>query len=165
MGQSSAMTPVNLPLHDIHLPAPINWWPLAPGWWILAGLVLLIPIFIWGFSRFRQRRKLQRLALLQLEKITELPETELLVALSRLLRQAAISHFPQQDCAGLSGQDWLQFLDRPFHDQPFSAGIGSCLSDAPYRSEMQIDTVALVELCRRWLKKLPPQNHQQRRNR
>jgi len=88
------MTAANLPLHDIHLPAPIGWWPPAPGWWILAGLLLLIPIFIWGLSRFRQRRKMQRLALQQLEKLTDLPDTELLTALSRLLRRllSAIFH-------------------------------------------------------------------------
>ncbi|MFK5925042.1 MAG: DUF4381 domain-containing protein [Desulfuromusa sp.] len=163
MGQDSAMTAVNLPLHDIHLPTPVSWWPPAPGWWILGGLLLVMAIFVWGLSRFRKRRKLQRLALQQLEELTGLPETELLVALSRLLRQAAISHFAQQDCAGLSGQEWLKFLDRPFYDHPFSAGIGSCLSDAPYRPEMQIDTAALVNLCRNWLKKLPPQSFSHRR--
>ena len=163
MKPDSTMTAANLPLHDIHLPAPIGWWPPAPGWWILAGLLLLIPIFIWGFSRFRQRRKMQRLALQQLEKLTDLPETELLTAISRLLRQAAISHFPQQDCAGLSGQSWLEFLDRPLNDRPFSTGVGRCLSDAPYQPEVRVDSKVLIELCRRWLKKLPPQKNPQRR--
>ena len=158
MGQASAMNPVDLPLRDIHLPAPIDWWPVAPGWWILGGLLLLSLIVSWSLRRFRQRRRMQRLALRQLEELAKLPETELPTALSRFLRQAAISHFPQQDCAGLNGQAWLEFLDRPFVDRPFTAGIGSCLSDAPYRQAMQIDAVALLNLCRRWLKKLPPQN-------
>lgn len=157
------MTAANLPLHDIHLPTPISWWPPAPGWWILSGLLLLIPIFLWGLCRFRQRRLMRRIALKKLEKLADFSETELLTALSRLLRQAAITHFPRQDCAGLSGQDWLKFLDRPFHDHPFTTGIGRCLSDAPYRPEVQIDTVALINLCHRWLKKLPPQNFSRRR--
>ena len=158
MGQDSVMTPANLPLRDIHLPAPIGWWPVAPGWLVLGGLLLLLLIVIWGLRRFRQRRYLRRLALRQLEELAELPETELPAALSRFLRQAAISHFPPQDCAGLNGQAWLEFLDRPFADRPFTAGIGSCLSDAPYRLTIQVDAAALVSLCRRWLKKLPPQN-------
>ncbi len=165
MGSDSTMTAANLPLHDIHLPAPIGWWPPAPGWWILGGLLLLIPLFIWGLLRFRQRRKMQHLALQQLEKMADLPESEFLVALSRLLRQVAIIHFPHQDCAGLSGQEWLEFLDRPLNDRPFSTGVGRCLSDAPYRLEVQVDTRALIELCRRWLKKLPPQTLHQRRER
>ncbi len=158
------MTPDQLPLHDIHLPAPIGWWPLAPGWWILCGLILLIPIFVWILWRFRQRRQMQRIALQQLEKMADLPEPELLVALSRLLRQAAIIHFPRHDCAGLSGQAWLEFLDRPLSDRPFSTGVGRCLIDAPYRPDIEVDSGALIALCQRWLKKLPPQNLQQRRN-
>ncbi len=165
MGQNIAMTPDALPLHDIHLPAPIGWWPPAPGWWILSGLLLLVPLLVWGWWRFRQRRRMRQLALQQLEKLTDFPETELLIALSRLLRQAAIIHFPRQDCAGLSGQDWLEFLDRSLNDRPFSTGIGRCLSDAPYRPGTEVDTVALLDLCRRWLKKLPPQNLQSGRGR
>jgi len=159
------MTPVNLPLHDIHLPAPIHWWPPAPGWWFLAGLVLLAPLLLWGFRRYRQQRRLRRLALQQLETLTDLTAAELVVALSRLLRQAAVSHYPREDCAGLSGSEWLKFLDRPFSDRPFSAGPGRCLGDAPYRPGVQVEVPALIDLCRRWLKKLPPQTVAKRRSR
>lgn len=158
MGQNIAMTPSTLPLHDIHLPVPVGWWPLAPGWWILCGLLLLLVVASWIFRRFRQRRRLRRLALRQLEELARLPEIQLVTALSRLLRQAAIVHFPRHETAGLTGQDWLEFLDRSFPDSPFTSGVGGCLRDAPYQPEAQIDGVALVDLCRRWLKKLPPQN-------
>lgn len=42
-------------LKDIHLPTPIGWWPLAPGWYILMGLILfLVIIFAYGvYKRYR----------------------------------------------------------------------------------------------------------------
>lgn len=156
MPQSPMATP-DLPLRDIHLPAEIGWWPLAPGWWLLLGMILLGALLLLLTIRLRQRRRLRRLALRQLEELARLPEAQLATALSRLLRQAAISHFPRHETAGLNGQAWLEFLDRPFAEQPFTQGAGSCLADAPYRPAVQVDAAALVALCRRWLKKLPPQ--------
>jgi hypothetical protein len=29
-------------LHDIIAPSQVNWWPLAPAWWVIIGAVLLI---------------------------------------------------------------------------------------------------------------------------
>jgi hypothetical protein len=153
----SGMTAPDLPLRDIHLPAEIGWWPLAPGWWLLLGLLILSGLLLLLVLRLRQRRRLRRLALRQLDELSPLSGTELATALSRLLRQVAICHFPRHESAGLSGRSWLEFLDRPFKDRPFSEGIGQCLGEAPYRPSAQIDGVALVALCRQWVKKLPPQ--------
>ena len=153
----SAMSPSDLPLRDIHLPPDLGLWPLAPGWWLLLGLLIIAALSLLCVLRFRQRRRLRRLALRQLDELAMHPESQLASALSRLLRQAAITHFPRQETAGLTGQAWLDFLDRPFKDQPFRSGIGRCLSDAPYRQMVKLDSTALVALCRQWLKKLPPQ--------
>jgi hypothetical protein len=153
----TAMTPPDLPLRDIHLPTPVSWWPPAPGWWLLSGLVLILVLLLWLLLRYRRRRRLRRLALRQLTELARLADTELAAPLSRLLRQAALSHFPPRETAGLQGQAWLEFLDRPFKDQPFSKGVGRCLADAPYRPPTQVETGALLSLCQAWLKKLPPQ--------
>ncbi|MEP6880575.1 MAG: DUF4381 domain-containing protein, partial [Dokdonella sp.] len=32
-------------LRDIHLPADPSWWPPAPGWWILAAILLGVTIW------------------------------------------------------------------------------------------------------------------------
>lgn len=151
----------DLPLRDIHLPPSVGSWPLAPGWWLL--LVLLSAASWWGWRTWR-RRHLRRCALARLDDLARCPGPQQVAALSRLLRQAVISHFPP-DTAGLTGPRWLEFLDRPFPDRPFSSGVGRCLLDAPYRNDARIDNDALIALCRRWLSKLPPQPASRRRGR
>jgi len=153
----SGMKVPELPLRDIHLPAEIGYWPLAPGWWLLLGLLILLGLGTLTLIRYRQRRCLRRRALRQLESLQTLTGRELATALSRLLRQAALTHFPRHQVAGLTGAAWLEFLDRPFPERPFSSGVGAVLSDAPYRPDAQIEDLPLIDLCRKWLAKLPPQ--------
>jgi hypothetical protein len=65
----------------------------------------------------------------------------------------------------LQGEDWLEFLDRPFDDRPFADGIGRCLLEAPYRPDVDFDRQRLLALCRRWLAQLPPVGGRSRRAR
>lgn len=163
MAQSPGLEP-DFPLKDIHLPDVVGYWPLAPGWWLLLGLLILLAAVIYLSWRYWKSHSMRRLAIAHLDELAKLPEQKLAAALSRLLRQAVISHFPS-DHAGLSGLKLLEFLDRPFSERPFTTGVGRSLLDAPYRVDAQVDTVALIALCRRWLKKLPPQTQVQRRGR
>ena len=51
-------SPEDLPLRDIHLPDPVSWWPMAPGWWLLFFLlVLLISLSIFFLRRRQQYRR------------------------------------------------------------------------------------------------------------
>ena len=52
--------PAEIPLRDIHLPEPISWWPLAPGWWILVGGLLALAILGFLAWRFYARRQIRR---------------------------------------------------------------------------------------------------------
>ena len=159
---SAPFSPDSLPLRDIHLPSAISWWPPAPGWWLLLiGLILLVAALYSIYQR-RQRKRLQRLALHELEELQRRYSNSehqqlLLERLSRLLRQAAILHFPQHNCAGLVGEDWLSFLDQHLDGQPFSQGPGRLLAEGPYMPRIeQIQTEELLTLCHRWLQQLPP---------
>lgn len=147
-----------LPLKDIHLPDSINWWPPAPGWWLLAVLLpLVIAAAVYLFKRLRRRTALKTAGkLLAAIRRNQRPDKlQTLAALSALLRRVAISTAPRADVAGLSGQAWLAYLDASFQDAPFSQGVGRCLADAPYRQTApdDADLEALFKLCERWLKR------------
>ena len=164
------MNPTQQPqitLRDIHLPDPVSWWPPAPGWWILLSLLILFTIAtLWGIRRYH-RRSYRRLALRQLDTLKQNvnqqqdgqqhDDQQLIQQLSQLLRHIAVLHYPPQQCAGLHGKAWLEFLDQPFGaTKPFSTGAGQCLANGPYQPySEQLDAVALLQLSRRWLKRLP----------
>ncbi len=147
---------------------------VAPGPRLVAAVAWTAPADYRSSTplyQHRQRRQLQRLALFELEELqrdysdSQNPQ-QLLEGLSRLLRQSAILHFPQHNCAGLVGSDWLIFLDQQLEDQPFSQGPGQLLAEAPYRPQSgQINSEALLALCRRWLQQLPPAPKPQGRQR
>lgn len=143
-----------LPLRDIHLPEPIGWWPPAPGWWLLAILVpALIVGLIWLIRRWRRITPI-KLALRELDFLQGdaglSPDTKLR-RLSILLRQTALSLYPRQSVAGLSGEDWLRWLDETLGEPRFSQGPGRLLVEAPYRRAPAANLDELLALCREWL--------------
>lgn len=155
------MSPAELPLRDIHLPEPVGWWPPAPGWWMLSGLMLVaLGVMIW--RGWRRRTKVRRAALSRLRKIeqayTEHGDVARLAAeLSVLLRRALITAGPRRESAGLTGEEWLAYLDRGLEGRPFTQGPGRCLADAPYRPAEQAevsDAIALLGVCRARLRNL-----------
>lgn len=113
-------------LRDIHLPAPVAWWPPAPGWWLLAGILLaaLIAAGI-GWRRHHRKQLYRRLALrdardlyTQWQQHRDTPRY--LEAINRLLKQTALSVYPQRQVAALSGNDWLSFLDAQLRRPQFT---------------------------------------------
>ena len=152
-----------LELRDIHLPEPVSWWPPAPGWWFAAiGLVLIVSAVYFIYKR-RERFRYRRIARSELEEIAAVYRRDrdrylLLAALSSWLRRTALCHFPRSECAGLTGERWLEFLEKGFEGSPFTAGAGRCLADGPYvlPSKLKVDdTSDLIALCRRWLETVP----------
>lgn len=146
----------SLPLRDIHLPEPVGWWPPAPGWWLLAGgLLLLLAALAWW--RRRRRGSWRRAALEELDRLEQVYRAQgdavaLARALSILLRRAALAAAPRSRVAGLTGSDWLRWLDAQLGGRDFRQGPGRTLVEAPYRPGARLDAEALLALCRRWVK-------------
>ncbi|MFM8332415.1 MAG: DUF4381 domain-containing protein [Candidatus Methylumidiphilus sp.] len=146
-----------LDLRDIHLPAPVGWWPPAPGWWLLLiGVPLIIVALVWLW-RWLRRPTPKKLALQELDKIaaSRVGQREKVQQIAILLRRTAMSVYRREAVASLIGMEWLAFLDAPLGGNHFREGAGRLLIEAPYRREVAADLDALLDLCRRWVAALP----------
>ena len=114
-------------LRDIHLPQPIGWWPLAPGWWALIALVcaLVVAALVWTWMR---RRSARFLALRELEAIKSERQDEFLTQVSSLLRRVARRRSAGADV--LTGEAWSAFLMEGKHG--LSSDSAALLATGPY---------------------------------
>lgn len=134
-----------LPLRDIHLPLPVGLWPLAPGWWIVISVALVILVF--GLAVFYRHRRPSALkeALAKLDVLlgdADLSPIARNQGISLLLRQLAISTEGRDEIAGLSGQAWISWLEKKFSDEGLSDGMKHFLEQGPYRRQNEIITDA-----------------------
>lgn len=144
------MDPQQLPLRDIHLPEAIAWWPLAPGWWLLIALLLVgCVLLLRGYLRSRARSTARRLALRRLDELMAEYESHrdavaFMAAVSALLRRTMLAYAPRHEIAGLTGDEWLAWLDRDLDKPRFRTETGRKLLEMPYRRPD--DGVAAIEL-------------------
>ena len=139
------MTPERLAnrLHDIHELDSVGIWPLATGWWLmLAGMVLLILLFI-GLRRWRpdwqrylprygwSRAAARELTVLR-EQVGHGDVKALAARLSELLRRIAIARCGRDRCAGLNGESWLAWLADHDPDGFDWRARGRLLLELPY---------------------------------
>ncbi len=146
-------------LRDIHEPTAPGFWPPAPGWWLLAVLLLALGAWL-GLSAASRRRR--RAPIRQAE--AELSEWQRRAArtqdaraaadtLAELLKRAALCRYPRTTVAGLSGDAWLRFLDRTGNTTEFSNGAGRVLGDERYARAPKLQPEPLAQIVRAWLQR------------
>ena len=168
-------------LHDIHLPEPVSAWPPAPGWWLLAiVLLVLIAYTTYRVLRKRRRNRYRQLALQELAHIqsrttlnsatgADTPSTEAaavknaahdqntqIAAINQLLKRVALLVFPYGATAQMSGSAWAEFLAAQCPAP--KAEDFALLSEGPYQDpdHSQPPTAEaitqLIAATRRWIK-------------
>lgn len=153
-------------LQDIRPPLEPAWWLPAPGQQalgllLLAGLAILI---IWLLRRranrllIQARRELRRI---EIEHAGTPDAAGLAVELAAWLKRVALQAFPEQRLESVTGDAWLEFLDRGVHGQRFSRGAGRVFGADIYRSRpgsgaAGCDGAELLALCERWLTGIAP---------
>lgn len=115
--------PSTLPLREIHLPESVGWWPPAPGWWLLPVLLLLGLAAAWFSRLLYRRRKYSAISMARKELATirsryaaDTDAGRCVRSVSGLLRRVSISVFPRAESAGLTGDDWVAFLQSGSRD-------------------------------------------------
>ncbi len=147
-----------IPIRDVHLPDALGVWPLAPGWWMLIAL-LAVALVVAGRMLWRSYRHgvYRRIALRQLDALSEAYREHknavaLAASVSELLRRAMLAYAPRAEIAGLTGQAWLDWLDRDLGIPQFTGTAGRCLLELPYRDPQadvsDSDVETLLEAAR-----------------
>ncbi|KTD34074.1 hypothetical protein Lnau_2044 [Legionella nautarum] len=144
-------------LHDIKLPSPIGWWPLAPGWYLLLVLVLLLIAALSYLARrayLNGRPKRQALQLLETYKQEYQHEPNSQVCsmkISELLRRVALVYFPREEVASLQGDAWLNFLTKTSKKIDFNK-LRAYLLETPYQPASNVDLEPLFRCAKAWIK-------------
>lgn len=146
-------------LIDIPLPAPVSLWPQT--WEAQAAIAVFavgVVIAAWWFMHRQRANRYRREALGELDRIVRSlasREADAIVsALALLVRRVALTAYPRERIASLSGSAWLTFLDFSYGGHEFSRGAGRLLACGPYVSRRvgADDVRDLVDLVRRWIR-------------
>lgn len=146
-------------LEPLLAPAPVGWWPPAPGWWLLA---LALPVLLWGLLRLLRRlprhaRSTAGEAPLDPQRQAALSELEQLPKpydgaeagpwlqqLNALLKRLCRQRYPDSHSHTLSSRAWLAFLD----NRCPAAGLTRwmILVEGAYRPHCSLDDKAIAGL-------------------
>jgi hypothetical protein len=144
-------------LNDIVVPGPVAWWPLAPGWYVLGAIamVALLVLLVRQWRRW-QGNRYRRQAMTELALLKGQPSGASLEQLPALLKRAALSAWPREEVASLTGLAWHRFLDDSAAMDRFCSGAGATLdqlayagSDDPLPADQELQ---LLEATEFWLK-------------
>jgi hypothetical protein len=144
-------------LKDIHLPPPVSWWPLAPGWYI-ALLLLSIICYVLGKILYKHWRKIyrKRFAVKQMQRLEkrylQQPTAKIIAKAAMLLKQVVMVKYPRNRVAGLHGEEWLIFLDTITKTQDYTQGAGKLLIKVPYQKHSK-DAEVLFPLLIKTMKR------------
>jgi len=149
-------------LREIHLPAPVSFWPPAIGWWVLAIFALFCLIVLVYFIRRqiikKQYRRFARKALnrIYLEYQSQKNTVEYSRQINSLLKQVSVIYYGKNSVARLTDATWLRFLDECGNTQAFSQGVGKVLAFGPYSQELSLshrDAEELQQCVDQWIRK------------
>ena len=138
-------------LRDIHLP-PAHWWPLAPGWWLLAVLLVLAALGVAWWLRRAARAHPLRVAMREIDALEAAHAHDgdagrLVDGASRLMRRVALRVAPA--AAAQTGAGWRTFV----HTHAADANIRQVLDELAserFRAQPALDAPALLSALRAW---------------
>lgn len=96
-------------LAPLRTPDPIGFWPLAPVWWVVIGLLVIALSFLcFQLLKRYQRNSYRREALKWLSELQEANSD--VQALSGALKATALNVYEATSVASLSDESWPNFL-------------------------------------------------------
>ena len=148
-------------MEDIEGVDKANWWPLAPGWYFVIIITLLIVIkFIWSYFRFQAYKRTWQYKIS--EELTQMKKNlsqenapQIVIKLSEILRRVAMHKYSRAECAGLEGNAWLKWLTQKDETNFNWEQYGQILTTAVYaplgKEKILIpQLIKLIDQTKKW---------------
>lgn len=146
-------------LHPLRAPEPLPWWPPAPGWWVLGGLLLaLLAWAAWyGWRRYRsnQYRRSARIGVQAIiaRHADHGDGARTLGELNSLLKAVALRSCPRAEVASLNGERWREFLNQDLEQARSALRFPEAIARAHAPDPGPIDILALQRCAEGWLRR------------
>lgn len=137
-------------LAPLRMPETIDWWPLAPGWWVLLGLLVVGSVLLVRWQLRRKYRERYRASAVDALSTLKQQGNVSVAELNRLLKSLALQHFPAQEIASLHGERWVSFLAQ--HCEQSAQSDLAPLGDV-YRADDAAASNNTVKACEIWIQK------------
>jgi len=153
-------------LKDIHLPAEVGLWPLAPAWWALLAIVVIILILsILRFRQYRTKNRYRNVAAKLLnQSLIEWQDqnntSQYMHTVNSLLRRCVLHatnnagqtplNGKQNSSIGATGKAWIEILNS-YSKQKLSKKTQSALTVESYQKNPDIDVKAVHQELAAWI--------------
>jgi hypothetical protein len=99
-------------MHDIIIPPSVSFWPLAPGWYALALLVVTYGFYVGLKYWFTYQKNLYRREALEvLDALQEEDASQEISILLGLMKRVGLQHYGRERVAALSDDAWWDFME------------------------------------------------------
>lgn len=157
-------------LADIHLPEPVSFWPPAPGWWVLAVLLLIaVALLVRHLMKLLEKQKICQYALAELDRCLQhlsdsgadqdAARLHYINEVNSVLRRVALVHFPRSNVASLGGAAWVDFIREKGDSSLLDEDLAKALSHGRFQPRCDVDADALNALGHAWVRSLYLQKH------
>ena len=142
-------------LKGLHLMNQPSWWPLAYGWWVILGALILAIIITLLIKRWWQSRPVVY-ALNEIKRIEkqDVSDLDFLHALSDLMKRVAILKFGRETISPLAEDKWQNFIIKTVPNL-FSKPQAKVIAFSPYLTKLKapIDRRVFISLVEQWIRK------------
>ena len=146
-------------IRDIHPPADISLWPIAPAWWFLAlfGILILCLALFWIKLRYQKvLQKRERVAAIKRieQKLSNQNSANAAVAETAVLIKAIAKQITPSSVA-LSGSEWLEFVANNIKKAPLTEKEAELLNQKIYSDAVSAEELAhFLNNFKKWVEKL-----------
>lgn len=141
-------TAPTLELRDIHVPTDPGYWPLAPGWWAIIIIALILAYFL--FKKIEKMRQINKVNKLMQQELFTIRESyskhndkhKLAIDISNLLNRFVRHVLGDSNASSLTGNDWISYLNSRVQTQVFD-DFKNELTKAQYSRKVDFDASRL----------------------